>query len=118
MRTIRELRRASVMLGRPGLAGTGINEAEKAQLIQNTSVLAALRFDPGHPTYGAMRGTGSAAQGTASRRAMQQAGDDAAASGGTLVIKGEYESGGTVSVRCHVDGSDGVLSVVDAAISP
>src|SRR5690606_24447713 len=118
MRTIREMRRARVVLGRPGLAGTGINEAEKAQLIQNTSVLAALRFDPGHPTYGAIRGTVSPSQRTANRMAIQQAADDAAASGGTLVIKGEYEIDGTVSVRCHVDASDGVLSVVDAAISP
>lgn len=96
------------------------NQAEAAYT--EVSVLAALRFDPEHPNYGAVRGSRSvepdALTKAANRAAIQLAADDAHSAGGTLVIKGAYWIDDTIEIRCHVDGASGELLVSDTSISP
>lgn len=85
---------------------------------REAEVLAALRFDPSHPNYGAVRGAASPSQRTANRQAIQLAADDAASSDGTLVIKGEYEIDETLHLRCHVDGDGGTVRVDNTTLAP
>lgn len=85
-----------------------------------TDVLAALRFDPEHPNYGAIRDDAEPDPATkaANQAAIQLAADDAFAAKGTLVLKGTYWIDATVTFRCHVDGAGGEILVSDTTISP
>lgn len=86
-----------------------------------TTVQAALRFDPEHPMYGAQRGDAnepSSIVKSANRAAIQQAADDARDTGGTLVLKGEYWIDDTIQIECHVDGASGTLRINNTNINP
>lgn len=111
----------------PGVDGTGITTAEKVQLVSDVNaantgvnVMSALRFDPASPMYGAVRSDTepSNAVKAANRAAIQLAADDAAATNGTLVLKGRYWIDDTVTFECHVDGFAAEVWVTDNTISP
>lgn len=106
-------------IGIPGPPGEGVNAAEWTATKAAATVLSALRFDPAHPNYGAVRGTGvSSAQRTANTAAINLAAEDARSAGGTLVLKGTYETDGTVAFACHVDAASATIRVVNTTINP
>lgn len=109
----------------PGIDGTGITTAEKVQLVTDvsatkatTDVLAALRFDPAHPNYGAIRDDSSPSARSTNDTAFALAAQDAFTAGGTLVIKGTYHLASQLQVLCNVDAAGGVLRFNDLSLSP
>lgn len=78
--------------------------------------LAAKRYDPTDPAYGAIRDSPTAA--AANTAAINACAEDARLNDGILDLRGTFHIAGTVTLRCHVDGTSGTLRIADTAANP